>query len=47
MLEIVCKECGLRYEVIWHNDGQEAPCEFCPRCGSTLLQLPKEDDDDE
>jgi rRNA maturation endonuclease Nob1 len=41
MDEIVCNECGLRYEVVWSNDGQEAPTDFCPRCGSQNLTLPK------
>ena len=31
---LICTDCGLRYEVIWHTDGMEPPCNYCPRCGS-------------
>ncbi len=36
--EIVCQDCGLRYQVIWSNDGDEPPCNYCPRCGSQELE---------
>jgi rRNA maturation endonuclease Nob1 len=38
-----CQDCDLRYEVIWDNDGQESPCEYCPRCGSQELIAEDED----
>lgn len=39
--EIKCNDCGLRYEVTWHNDGMGPPISYCSRCGSDDL-----DDDD-
>ena len=39
--EIVCQDCGLRYQVIWSNDGDEPPCNYCPRCGSQELEESK------
>lgn len=33
-----CNECILRYEIIWHYDGDDSPCNYCPRCGSDDLE---------
>jgi hypothetical protein len=30
---LICNTCGLHYEVIWNNDGDEPPTNYCPRCG--------------
>lgn len=41
---LICKDCGLQYDVIWNNDGQEPPCEYCPRCGSDDLEEEKDNE---
>jgi hypothetical protein len=42
---IECNDCDLRYCVVWNHDGGESPVEYCPRCGSADLTLPKENID--
>jgi uncharacterized paraquat-inducible protein A len=37
-----CVECDLVYDVLWHNDGMEAPTNYCPRCGSEDLEETEE-----
>lgn len=44
---IICQDCDLNYEVVWNNDGQEAPCKFCPRCGSEELKTETAEEADE
>jgi hypothetical protein len=43
-LEMVCEECGLCYQIIWGNDGQDRPIYFCPRCGSSTKANEVDDD---
>lgn len=46
MTHLTCNDCGLRYDVVWNNDGDIPPVEFCPRCGETdITQEPLEDDE--
>jgi hypothetical protein len=30
---LICTDCGLHYDVVWNNDGDSPPNDFCPRCG--------------
>jgi len=44
---IICQECDLRYEVVFHNDalamaGDRAD-QHCPRCGSEELECNEEE----
>ena len=39
---LICRECGLQYDVVWSYDGDESPDEYCPRCGSDYLESDEE-----
>ena len=36
---INCNECDLRYEVTWHYDVLGPPVNYCPRCGSSAIDI--------
>jgi rRNA maturation endonuclease Nob1 len=44
---LVCQDCDLRYDVIWHYDGDSPPNDFCPRCGGESLETEPGDETSE